>query len=317
MNQDHAAHITENVIQAINRSWTFEEGKIPHVTRYAYLSWATETDNLVDTVPFYQKNGSDTFTQRSNQLGPKPKDPEDGSAVFSTPTKPLVGGPPLSLFVTVFPRVTEYTEYDEALKNMEKTVENSTILHCMLHNASYQANLTYVNVEQTIYVTDQTVLNSIVYITGVTNVESGRLSSNTSFVRNAQVMESLSYQSIMDAFGGLLFGSITREIDFLRKPRAGIHQSLLHTEKPTTNIISTTLMETEEMRHIQSVTRSEPDSNPFLNYWPGKSVRSSTDSFPPLSKALEELFRNITISLMSSSMFQYVFLIATLQSSAH
>ncbi|KAB8251721.1 hypothetical protein BDV35DRAFT_387880 [Aspergillus flavus] len=301
---DHAAHITENVIQAINRSWTFEEGKIPHVTRYAYLSWATETDNLVDTVPFYQKNGSDTFTQRSNQLGPKPKDPEDGSAVFSTPTKPLVGGPPLSLFVTVFPRVTEYTEYDEALKNMEKTVENSTILHCMLHNASYQANLTYVNVEQTIYVTDQTVLNSIVYITGVTNVESGRLSSNTSFVRNAQVMESLSYQSIMDAFGGLLFGSITREIDFLRKPRAGIHQSLLHTEKPTTNIISTTLMETEEMRHIQSVTRSEPDSNPFLNYWPGKSVRSSTDSFPPLSKALEELFRNITISLMSSSMFQ-------------
>ena len=76
-------------------------------------------------------------------------------------------------------------------------------------------------------------------------------------------------------------------------------------------------METEEMRHIQSVTRSEPDSNPFLNYWPGKSVRSSTDSFPPLSKALEELFRNITISLMSSSMFQYVFLIATLQSSAH
>ncbi|OOO11133.1 hypothetical protein OAory_01076030 [Aspergillus oryzae] len=294
----------KNVIQAINRSWTFEEGKIPHVTRYAYLSWATETDNLVDTVPFYQKNGSDTFTQRSNQLGPKPKDPEDGSAVFSTPTKPLVGGPPLSLFVTVFPRVTEYTEYDEALKNMEKTVENSTILHCMLHNASYQANLTYVNVEQTIYVTDQTVLNSIVYITGVTNVESGRLSSNTSFVRNAQVMESLSYQSIMDAFGGLLFGSITREIDFLRKPRAGIHQSLLHTEKPTTNIISTTLMETEEMRHIQSVTRSEPDSNPFLNYWPGKSVRSSTDSFPPLSKALEELFRNITISLMSSSMFQ-------------
>ncbi|PIG90082.1 hypothetical protein AARAC_001877 [Aspergillus arachidicola] len=254
----------ENVIQAINRSWTFEEGEIPHVTRYAYLSWAPETDNLLDTVPFYQKNGSDTFTQRTNQLGPKLKNPEDGGAVFSTPTKPLVDGPLLSLFVAVFPRVTEYTEYDKALKNMESPVQNSTILHCMLHNASYQANLTFVNGEQAIHVTDQTVLNPIVYTIGIVNHDNGKLNLNTSFMRNAQVMESLSYQSIMDAFGGLLFGSINREICFVEKP--GLHQSLFHTEKPTTSVISTTLMKTEEMKLIQSITESQPD-NLFVNYW--------------------------------------------------
>ncbi|KAF7625219.1 hypothetical protein AFLA_002093 [Aspergillus flavus NRRL3357] len=74
-------------------------------------------------------------------------------------------------------------------------------------------------------------------------------------------------------------------------------------EKPNTNIISTTLMETEEMRFIDSLTSPESD-NPFPKYWREQSVSSSNHSSPPLSKALEDLFRNITLSLMSSNIFQ-------------
>ncbi|RAQ56723.1 hypothetical protein COH20_005588 [Aspergillus flavus] len=219
------------------------------------------------------------FTQRSNQLGPKPRDREDNVTVPSTASKPLVDGSPLSLFVATFPRATEYTEFDEALKNMDKAVQNSTILHCMLHNASYQASITFVDGEQTVHVTDQTVLNPIVYTIGVINHDNGKPTSNTSFVRNAQVME----------------------ISFIEKLDVSV--TLSYTEKPNTNIISTTLMETEEMRFIDSLTSPESD-NPFPKYWREQSVSSSNHSSPPLSKALEDLFRNITLSLMSSNIFQ-------------
>lgn len=118
----------------------------------------------------------------------------------------------------------------------------------------------------------------------------------------------------MDAFGGLLFGLITSRISFIEKLDVSV--TLSYTEKPNTNIISTTLMETEEMRFIDSLTSPESD-NPFPKYWREQSVSSSNHSSPPLSKALEDLFRNITLSLMSSNIFQYVFLIGTLHSSAH
>ncbi|KAE8316634.1 hypothetical protein BDV41DRAFT_585210 [Aspergillus transmontanensis] len=265
VNQSLATHITQNVAQAIHRSEVVKPD-LPSFTRFVYLSWAPETDNPVESVPFYQNNRSDMFTQRWNQLGPQPKDPEDGLTL-----------------------------------NMDQAVQNSTILHCMLHNASYQANLTFVNGEQTIHVTDRTVLNPIVFIFGVDNHDNGKPTANDSFVRNAQVMESLSYQSIMDAFGGLLVGSITSDISFIEKP--DVNLTLSYTERPNTNIISTILMETEEMRFIDSLTSPDSD-NPFPKYWRGQSVSLSNHSSPPLSKALEDLFRNITFSLMSSNMFQ-------------
>ncbi|RMZ47318.1 hypothetical protein CA14_001838 [Aspergillus flavus] len=57
------------------------------------------------------------------------------------------------------------------------------------------------------------------------------------------------------------------------------------------------------MRFIDSLTSPESD-NPFPKYWREQSVSSSNHSSPPLSKALEDLFRNITLSLMSSNIFQ-------------
>ncbi|KAB8221476.1 hypothetical protein BDV33DRAFT_170561 [Aspergillus novoparasiticus] len=221
VNQSLATHITQNVAQAIHRSEVVKPD-LQSFTRYICLSWAPETDNPVDFVPFYQKNGSDMFTQRWNQLGPQPMGPVDGLTLVSTASKPLIDGSPLSLFVAVFPRATEYSEYYEALEDMDKAVQNSTIL-CMLHNASYQANLTFVNGEQTIHVADQTVLNPIVFIFGVDNHDNGKPTANNSFVRNAQVMESLSYQSVMDAFGGLLVGSIASDISFIGKPDVNLN----------------------------------------------------------------------------------------------
>ncbi|KAJ9491900.1 hypothetical protein VN97_g1351 [Penicillium thymicola] len=122
-------------------------------------------------------------------------------------------------------------------------------------------------------------------------------------MHNPLVMESLSYQTIMDAFGKLLFGSISTNMTHYKYQEPGLEWNLVNSMKQTTNILSTTLMETEEMSIFPSIAGSEP--NPFTEYWEGRSV-SPSRHFSPLSNALEELFQNITFSLMSSKMFQYV-----------
>ncbi|OQE10102.1 hypothetical protein PENFLA_c093G02106 [Penicillium flavigenum] len=304
VDQTLAAYITQNVAQAINVSqahWSANPSGAEYaLTRYGYLSWTPGSDNLTDSTPFVQ-DGGDRFTQRLNELGPIPEDPNNGRRIFSTPKKPLSEGAPLSLFVAVFPHAMESPEHDEVVENVAGAVQDPMILRCMLHNASYQANLTYVNGGQTIQVTDKAVLNGIGYLHGAVNFDEPEVSSNNSIVHNFRVMESLSYQSIMDAFGNLLIGSITTNMTHLAYHQSGIEVNAVNSMKQTTNILSTTLMETEEMGIFSSTAASDP--NPFMDYWKGRSVNSSKD-YSRLSNALEVLFENITFSLMSSEMFQ-------------
>ncbi|KAJ5197585.1 hypothetical protein N7449_008064 [Penicillium cf. viridicatum] len=212
----------------------------------------------------------------------------------------MIDRTPLSLFVAVFPHAMENPKHNE-VSEMAAAVQNSTILRCTLHNASYQANFTYINGAQTIHITDKTVLNGISYLHGVTNLDGPVPSSNTSFMHNPRIMESLSYQSTMDAFGKLLFGSISTNMTHYEYHEAGLEGNVVNSMKQTTNILSTTMMETEEMSIFPSIAGS--DSNPFTDYWEGRSV-SPSRRFSRLSNALEELFQNITFSLMSSKMFQ-------------
>lgn len=305
VNQTLADYITQDVVHAINASKVITNDTW-ELVRYNYLSWAPESDTLMGSTPFshYHENGSDTYTQRSLGLGPLVQSPDDLSRIWG-PEKPGVDGPPLSLFVATFPHALEYTEFQQAIKNMDRAVRNATIVHCALHNASYQVDLTYVNRDQTIHARDITVLNGVSHFGGVTNVdfEEGKVSSDTSFLHNPYLMESVSYQSIMEAFGHLLFGSISNEIDVFQSAKSHQNGSTSGTNNMNTSILTTSLKNTEEITFIQSIISPGPKS-PFEDYWDGRSVSASNESFPVLSKALEELFRNITFSLMSSNMFQ-------------
>ncbi|KAJ5403013.1 uncharacterized protein N7487_008909 [Penicillium crustosum] len=303
VNQTLANHITQDVVLAINASKVITNDT-QELVRYSYLSWAPESDTLNGSTPFYHANGSDTYTQRSLGLGPLVQSPDDLSRVWG-PEKPGVDGPPLSLFVATFPRALEYTKFQQVIKNMDRAVQNATIVHCALHNASYQVDLTYVNRDQTIHARDITVLNGVSHFGGVTNVDfkEGKASSDTSFLHNPYLMESLSYQSIMEAFGRLLFGSVSNEIHVIKSAQSNQNGIISGTNNLNTSILTTSLKNTEEIRFIQSIISPGPKS-PFEDYWDGRSVRASNESSPVLSKALEELFRNITFSLMSSNMFQ-------------
>jgi hypothetical protein len=307
VNQTLADYISQNVAQAINGSKMITEAGTQKLRIYDYLSWVPESDAPLDSTPFHrvQGNGSDTYTQRLVRLGPLLKDPENPFAGAMTPAKPSIDGPPLSLFVAIFPHALEYTEYDKAVENVDRTVQESTILRCSLHNASYQADLIYVNRNQTIHVTDRAVLNGVSAVEGISNIDfdKGTISSNISFIHNPQLMERLSYQAIMEAFGGLLIGSISTQIAVVVNKKDGHTTSISNTGNPNTTIASTTLMDTEEMKFVRSIIGLGPKS-PFVDYWNARSVSSSIGSSLLLSKALEELFQNITFSLMSSKMFQ-------------
>lgn len=207
-----------------------------------------------------------------------------------TPTNPFVRGAPLSLFVAIFPRAMEYTDYDSTIANVDKAVQNSTILRCLLHNASYQADLTYINREQTIHVTDKNILNGVSLVEAIANYDKGSLaSSNLSFVHNPRLIECVSYQSLMEAFGSLLFGSAKNYIATLANPKSSADRSFSFSGRPDTSIISTSLMETKEMRSIQLMTTPNI-SSPFTDYWDLRSVSSLETAYPPLSKAVGELF---------------------------
>lgn len=212
-------------------------------------------------------------------------------------------------FVAVFPRAMESHEHGEVLENVTGAVQDPMILRCMLHNASYQANPTYVNGGQTIQVTDKAVLNGIASLHGAVNFDEPEVSSNNSIAHNFRIIEYLSYQSIMDAFGNLLIESISTNMTHLAYHKSGIEVNAVNSMKQTTNILSATLMETEEMGIFSSTTASDP--NPFMDYWKGRSVNSSKD-YSRLSNALEAPFENITFSLMGSEMFQYVLSICML-----
>ncbi|CAG7922015.1 unnamed protein product [Penicillium olsonii] len=114
-------------------------------------------------------------------------------------------------------------------------------------------------------------------------------------------MESLSYQSVMEAFSSLLFGSITNYLASILIIRMNKTQSMTYWEKPNTSIISTKL--TKEMQSIQLLTNSNMSTS-FTDYWNARSVSPFHSSSVPLSIALEELFQNATLSLMSSKAFQ-------------
>ncbi|KAJ5494704.1 hypothetical protein N7463_010791 [Penicillium fimorum] len=299
VNQTLATYITQNVAQAINSSIAIDNGTWT-LQVYDYLSWAPDSDTIVGSTPFYRENRNDTYTQRSRKLGPE-TEIQDALSQLWGPGKPGLHGAPLSLFVATFPRALIYTEAHQAVEDVER---NAKILHCVLHNASYQVDLTYVNRDQTIHARDITVLNGVSYFDGVTNVKGTEVSTNTSFFHNPHFTESLSYQSIMEAFGSLLSGEIKTKMAIKQVSRGDKGKDKFFAmSMPNTSILSTSLQDTEEIKSIQSIITSGLKS-PFVDYWNERSVSASKGSTPVLSKSLEELFRNITFSLMSSRMFQ-------------
>ncbi|KAK5744824.1 hypothetical protein LTR17_001901 [Elasticomyces elasticus] len=179
-----------------------------------------------------------------------------------------------------------------------------TMLQCHLYNTSYTATFTYVNGAQDVGVSTDP-------MNGPLGLEVGDFGSDadvsnctlTSPDRNCTLLsyklDILSYQAVFDAFRSLLRGTVSTSQDLT-----------LHFDS---NIMMTALPEVAELSFLSNassfIDTPLPPLQTAINTWPGSLVRGlsngrGTHSTLSLLQALEDLFQNVTISLMSEAQLQ-------------
>jgi hypothetical protein len=245
---------------------------------YGYISWTPDTSTN-GSLPF-NKNGNDTYTLRSGTLGPQVNSYASDGVVISS-------GPPLSLFVATFPKMA--TILGAGCQSQSALLLNSTILQCELYNTSYIAKFTYINGGQMVDISLNGFFNDVPYLDSFGGVDP--LGANYSNAYNTTLVEMFAYEAVMDAFGRVMVGTIASILD---SEAATVLQT-------NTSVMSTTLSQTKELAFLEWSYQQQSE---FTSFWNGLSVNSSTNDTLSLSNGIEEIFRNITISLMSSGPLQ-------------
>ncbi|KAI8950665.1 hypothetical protein F4801DRAFT_602078 [Xylaria longipes] len=180
---------------------------------------------------------------------------------------------------------------------------NMTFLQCDLHNASYHAAFNYESGRQSIAV--QANHKEMVHTAGDVNAN---ISDTVPYIFDevlvklikekslSGLLRHLSYTAIADAFYQIIKGSVTTdEVGF-----------------PDTKIISTVLIDTPELGFLSSLYGLSPFASTLQeDLWHTNTSKGQSLSSPrhvnrgrSLQNTLEEMFQNITISLMSSELLQ-------------
>ena len=197
--------------------------------------------------------------------------------------------------------------------------DDSTLLRCDLLNSSYSMNMTYLNGVQDIQVsTNTTGISPLVigsdYFIGpkhwplsessncssfLVNPYSDSLGDPTPCVFDVSAMRLLSYQGIMTAFSQLILGDIR------------IHDGS-HVKRNTT-IVKTVLAQTDELAFLRDLHPALDSTQEYLqttisnrsrDLYPGLLDTSLPRTLADLKVALEQLFLNLTVSLLSEPYFK-------------
>jgi len=203
----------------------------------------------------------------------------------------------------------------------------STVLRCDVHNSTYHSTFSFVNGLQDVG------FNSVTDVTDTPIVTVGEVdayfnSSNQTDMAlrphacppsltwspsdlsvgclfDPLVLSTLSYQAVMHAFTDLLTGMIS----------LGDEEDQQALITSTTQLSSTVLAEAPELTFCQSTQSHNQNAPPSIQQravtWDQQpfagllNTAAATDSTLPFQQALEQLFQNFTISLMSAPDLQY------------
>ena len=242
--------------------------------------------------------------------------------------------PDTSLYIAVMPHLLEEELYEgdtyipkSCLPLMNGTFddeaapellgEDITMIRCQLYNSTYRTEFSYINGQQDvkINVTHQPedpvvpIIGSVIGkdFVGVDDIDN---CAELKFEKNEEercrfdrdLLSQLSYQSVLNAFSNLVTGNIT-------------FKSVMESHRESTRIRSTSLTDTKELRYLSDYERHmnsypvRPDlqysfSNSTVPDVSGLARLKSAAGDKSLEDALEEMFQNITISLMSSAALQ-------------
>lgn len=256
-------------------------------TSYGYLAWSPTKDSFLpfDLVPI---NDNDNQWQlRSTSIGP------------------TVG--PLSIFVFVSPDMNN--PYAHGMNWEYDHYQNATIVECQLMNATYSSSFNWTNGIRNLDISVDSPANAVSYQDGVDCARflytpdvytadnyTGANPINTSRPLsdfNNTIVQSFAYQSVMQAFGSIIKGSIS----FPHFPNELVI---------ATDVMNTVLGTTRELSLLQNNTADQARSLASLGpqAWPGVSVEMLTNNTSYLRATLELMFQNITMSLMSSPLLQ-------------
>jgi hypothetical protein len=244
---------------------------------YGYLSWTPGSgDNA--SLPFdYSISGiKESYTLRSTTLG-------------------LVNSS-LTLF---FMAISRMINSDDLLVCCENTtcwqdykdfVTSAPIICCTAYNASYTSRFNYPNGVQSVDIAVKEALNEVGFLSNVTLWTQAW--DRTTF---SVALESFAYQAVIDAFGKMVVGSILSDEN-------GYNGN-------TTNIGATNLVNTKELGFLKALGSytQEPTLQSYLpstGLWIRTSKVPQIDDTIGLAQAIEEMFQNCTVSLMSSPMLQ-------------
>ena len=268
---------------------------------YGYIAWTPTSDSAY--LPFMKANG--VYTLQPGTLGAGRFDP-DSSNISDVAT----------IYVATFPGMTdELTD-----TRCDEQFSNAAVIQCALFNVSYHASFNFVNGAQTVNITnDRSQTNEVTPLDSLAGAD-GPLADvypNGSYVEypngsyitsagfNTTEVQILAYQSIMDSLGKILVGTIW-----------DISESGGALQISNTTVLSTILSNTLELQNLTLYPQGNATTWLTLQqyiafkeragtlYWNGIDVIESASYTKPLRQALEELFQNITISLMTSAFLQ-------------
>ena len=189
------------------------------------------------------------------------------------------------------------------------TIASSTMLECQAVNSTYQSSFEYVNGSQIISVASKPISDHLwdaiqdVFTNTwdyTCNSEVLTTSENCNF--EADLLDKLSYQAVMDAFQMLIAGAVY--VDVQSTP--GLVS--------TSGIASTILANTRELQFLKTydhdfnIKRSQilQDVVATWSEHPGLVNVDNTEESSALAQALEEVYRMVVVSMMSSPNLQYV-----------
>ncbi|KIM96598.1 hypothetical protein OIDMADRAFT_205291 [Oidiodendron maius Zn] len=258
-------------------------------TSYGYISWVP---GITSSLPFPNVTSANyTYEPPSQTLGP----PFDGVTAASANNT-------MCLYVASLPGMAaggitcqENGTWTQRALDM---LFNMTVEKCSMYNTSYTANFTYVDGIQSINLTTQGLYNYVGYISSAEGAYPLMIEPTAAVgiptAYNVQLVQNFAYQAIMDAFGRMLVGTVS--VSAYDGPQT-----------ITTQMTNTPLLETEEFNFLQgfnvtSSLQTAVDSEPRL--WNGLSVKYPSNSTISMTSVIEELFKNATISLMSSPQLQ-------------
>ncbi|KAJ5266958.1 hypothetical protein N7478_009766 [Penicillium angulare] len=309
--------ITDDVVSAINASASLASGTSGRsMAAYGFLSWVPYDSSLNGSQPFYGVNkwSSTTPTPRYSYIGPTTGSRKTNYSTHGDVSWSNSSPSPLSFFVATFPHMQDSSYKDASL--MWRTALDPNIIQCALYNASYDVDFTVENGMTGAHITKRKLLNSIEYMDIIRVKASSSTGSDDEIedeIRSYRALyESLSYQAVMESFSRLLVGSITGEFNQQNSTDTSSdsgpnalkpNMTNLNTES---SVMLTALSNAKELVLIKASSNQVDARDSFATSWLKNSIDKEASNNASLSimEALEEMFQNTTLSLMTSPNFQ-------------